>query len=154
MRKFSVDVKAFMTVIVEAPDEQTARSVVDEFVEACDPTEAFIWGYNSRREGRPIEPHKIISANGFSVDGSSDVEPYEDERQCECLNCMWNGGEAELNEIKDFHSRVEAGDTVVPAGECPECGCLAYLKDDEEPLNEDPAHVPGLNDALAPKGDA
>jgi hypothetical protein len=52
-------------------------------------------------------------------------------RPCQCLNCMWNGGETELNPIKDFHSRVEAGDTTVPAGECPECGCLAYLKDDE-----------------------
>lgn len=72
-------------------------------------------------------------------------KPEEDQRQCECFNCGWNGDEDALKEIKDFHSRVEAGDTTVPAGECPECGCLAYLK---EP---DGADDTDLNEALAPR---
>ena len=55
-------------------------------------------------------------------------------RQCACFNCGWNGGEAELGEIKGFYERVQPGDTAVPAGECPECGCLAYLKDEDDEL--------------------
>lgn len=74
MPNYAVDVKAFMTVRVEAPNEQAARAAAEEFVEACDPTDPFIWGYNQHRINRPIEPHKVTSANGFSVDGTSPVE--------------------------------------------------------------------------------
>lgn len=50
-----------------------------------------------------------------------------------CDNCMWNGDVGELNPIKDLEARLDPGG-VVPAGECPECGCLAYEteEDDEE----------------------
>jgi hypothetical protein len=74
MPKFSVDVKAFMTVSVEAPNKKAARAAAEEFVEACDPTDPVIHGYNSFRATRAIEPHTVLSAGGFAVDGTSDVE--------------------------------------------------------------------------------
>lgn len=65
--------------------------------------------------------------------------PVEDVEQAECMNCGWNGGVDELGEIKGFFERVQPGDTAVPAGECPECSCLAYLKED------DPADIIAAN---------
>lgn len=49
-----------------------------------------------------------------------------DRTPCRCDNCNWVGaaGEAEL-EICNVEERLEPGG-VVPAGECPECGGLAY----------------------------
>ena len=59
-------------------------------------------------------------------DEPDDCDDDEDAEYCQCANCrhIWNVNY--LNEIKDFHQRVQAGQ-VVPGGECPECGALAYL---------------------------
>lgn len=48
----------------------------------------------------------------------------------QCNNCEWTGLGYELDLIADFEERVEA-DCPCPAGQCPECGALAYLVDDE-----------------------
>lgn len=52
---------------------------------------------------------------------------------CKCDNCNWTGDEADLRcttaETPHLKLRVDAGATV-PAGECPACGCLAYLIDE------------------------
>jgi hypothetical protein len=69
-----VDVKAFITVRVEAPNRSAARAAADEFVEACDPEDPFIHRYNSFRTVRPVEPHTVLNSGGFVVDGSSEVE--------------------------------------------------------------------------------
>ena len=54
-------------------------------------------------------------------------------RNCHCGNCNWTGDEAELATPLDLtpglNIRLDAGATV-PAGECPECGALAYLVPD------------------------
>jgi hypothetical protein len=42
-----------------------------------------------------------------------------------CDNCHWTGGEADLMPIKDPSERLTPGG-VVPSGECPKCGALAY----------------------------
>ena len=50
--------------------------------------------------------------------------------QCTCDNCNWTGDEADLRfditDCPDLNDRLEPG-SVVPAGECPECGSFAYL---------------------------
>lgn len=42
-----------------------------------------------------------------------------------CDNCQVARPTEDLNEIKDFEQRVEPGG-IVPSGECPDCGALAY----------------------------
>ena len=49
-----------------------------------------------------------------------------DDPSVACDNCEWVGRDSELSEIKSFSLRVEDGGEV-PAGECPDCGSLAYL---------------------------
>ena len=51
---------------------------------------------------------------------------------CECGNCDWKGAAAALDAIEDAQERLSPGETV-PAGECPECGALAYLAKEEAP---------------------
>lgn len=50
----------------------------------------------------------------------------EGRRPVCCDNCEWGGAEDECVEAKDLHARLTPG-AIVPAGECPECGALAYL---------------------------
>lgn len=53
---------------------------------------------------------------------------------CECGNCDWTGPEeklgCEFDNIPDLWQRIEPGGTV-PAGECPECGALAYCQEEK-----------------------
>jgi hypothetical protein len=55
------------------------------------------------------------------ADNTSDADPVE------CDNCDWEGTLEQLGIIKDAHERLDPG-CPMPAGECPECGALAYLK--------------------------
>jgi hypothetical protein len=43
-----------------------------------------------------------------------------------CDNCgaVWNS--KTLHPIEDFFARIDV-DGTVPAGQCPDCGCLCYL---------------------------
>lgn len=54
--------------------------------------------------------------------------------KCECGDCDWTGPEedlgAELCDVEDLFQRIDPG-SEVPAGECPECGCLAYIVPEE-----------------------
>ena len=53
------------------------------------------------------------------------IEP--EARPVACDDCDWTGTEADLTwPPPDLHLRLDPGGTV-PAGECPECGVLAYL---------------------------
>jgi predicted nucleic-acid-binding Zn-ribbon protein len=55
----------------------------------------------------------------------------DDERPVECDNCGWAGEAKDVGPIHNLHERVDAGG-IVPAGECPECGCFAYIVKREE----------------------
>jgi hypothetical protein len=55
----------------------------------------------------------------------------DDDERAECANCGWTGSADDCGEIKDIFERVAAGEEM-PAGECPECGCLCHLTDKEE----------------------
>jgi len=43
-----------------------------------------------------------------------------------CDNCDWTGRCDALDPIDDIDQRLDPG-SEVPAGQCPECGALAYL---------------------------
>ena len=63
-----------------------------------------------------------------------ELELADEDRAVKCDNCDWKGTETECNEAKDLSERLDPG-CEVPAGECPECGCLAYLvKEQPEPV--------------------
>lgn len=63
-----------------------------------------------------------------TVDTATGAEP---DLLCECQHCLWTGPEADIETpyfwIDDLSQRVFPNE-VVPAGECPECGCLAHKK--------------------------
>ena len=56
------------------------------------------------------------------------IEPLPEEK-ARCANCDKVFPVSKLDEAGDLYERVEAGGEV-PAGECPECGALAYEEDD------------------------
>lgn len=96
MAKFSVDVKAFIKVDVEAENEDEARRIADSFVENLSPADGYVGGYN---QGLALagETARIGDAWDFSVDGYSDVErlceecgePFDDQsfKGKLCLYC-------------------------------------------------------------------
>lgn len=53
--------------------------------------------------------------------------------KCECDNCGWSGDHSKLDDCGDLAERLGCyaeesggGITLLPIGECPECGALAY----------------------------
>ena len=55
-----------------------------------------------------------------------------DEAPVHCNNCDWTGTVKDTNGIKDAHERLCPGEEI-PAGECPECGAMAYIADEAKP---------------------
>jgi len=51
-----------------------------------------------------------------------------DDAVCECSNCEWEGPPSEVEDLKDPNERLYPGE-IVPAGECPKCGCTAHVKE-------------------------
>lgn len=58
-------------------------------------------------------------------------EDIEDNARCECDSCDRVMEAWECNPIEEFHKKMKVGD-LVPAGECPYCGGLAYLMEDDD----------------------
>jgi hypothetical protein len=58
-----------------------------------------------------------------------------DTTECRCDDCDWSGPYRELgktlHEIHRLAERLDVGG-IVPAGECPECGCFAYVEPSED----------------------
>lgn len=85
--------------------------------------------YAAAVEARAIQRDPInIFAQVFKVDvdNRETINVDLSEPWASCQSCDWEGPIDELDQIKDFGQRVAAGETC-PAGECPECGCLAHL---------------------------
>lgn len=72
MPKYSVDVKAFITIEVEAASVASARAEADRFAEGLSPNEHYVTGWNSvqKLKGGPI----LGTVGELSVDGTSEVE--------------------------------------------------------------------------------
>lgn len=68
MPKYSVDVKCFINVGVEAANEEEAREIAEGWVEWLSPTEEQLAGY--------VYDHDVIITEGgtLSIDGDSEVE--------------------------------------------------------------------------------
>ena len=58
-----------------------------------------------------------------------------DATLCACQNCDWAGEACDLDGISDYEQRVAPGE-ITPAGQCPECGALASLKEGAAPYEE------------------
>lgn len=71
-------------------------------------------------------------------------------RKVECGNCDWTGDDSmdelgnqtaggliPLCDVEDFTERIDPG-SEVPAGECPECGALAYLVEKDNQYHKPP----------------
>lgn len=58
------------------------------------------------------------------------IQNVEPAAPCACDNCGHECPAAELEAIADLEQRLDAGGSV-PAGQCPKCGALAYLKEDK-----------------------
>lgn len=56
-----------------------------------------------------------------------------DEAKVKCDNCDWTGTGAQLHEVADIQERLDPGGEV-PAGQCPECGALAYIVTAPKPV--------------------
>ena len=56
---------------------------------------------------------------------------HEHEPPCQCDNCGWEGPQGDLDRISDYAERAAPGFMEMPAGQCPECGCLAYFEDED-----------------------
>lgn len=53
--------------------------------------------------------------------------------RCENEDCEWTGDIEQTRDMNDFWGRVAPGDEM-PAGECPECGWLAYVVKEKDEL--------------------
>lgn len=56
-----------------------------------------------------------------------------DDAVCACGNCAWRGPFAAAGQIQAPEDRLTPGEEI-PAGECPECGALAYLEKQPAPV--------------------
>lgn len=78
MSKYTVDVKALISIEVEADNEDAARSAADDYVETClSPNEDEVNAWNQVQEEDDAPP--ILSASVWTVDGYSEVEEMGDE---------------------------------------------------------------------------
>lgn len=69
------------------------------------------------------------------------IENVDDDAPCSCGDCAWTGPASDLDMISDIQERLTPNDPV-PAGQCPECGDLAYL--DEDDAQPDDTHRAAL----------
>lgn len=81
--RYTVDIKAFISVTVEADTPQAARMCADDFVHSLSPDPAFTDGYGGKQRLQ-AKPASIVSAGEFDIDGRSDVEAADaDEPRCQ-----------------------------------------------------------------------
>lgn len=64
------------------------------------------------------------------VDFRTQLDESHDDLPVACNNCEWEGRFQDVNPIKSIGDRISPGE-IVPAGECPKCGCLAHLTTDK-----------------------
>ena len=55
------------------------------------------------------------------------MKHWDDNAIAVCDNCHLYCGVSELDQIDDLEQRLDAGGGV-PAGQCPSCGALSYLR--------------------------
>jgi hypothetical protein len=63
------------------------------------------------------------------------MKHWDDDALAVCDNCLLRCAVSALDSIVDLGQRLDAGGEV-PAGQCPACGALAYLRS-EDPVGGD-----------------
>lgn len=63
----------------------------------------------------------------MTMTNTSFIHATPDATACRCDNCDWTGPASGLDDISDVQERLDPGG-VVPAGQCPACGALAYAQ--------------------------
>lgn len=71
-----------------------------------------------------------------------------DEVPVACDNCDWKGTAGDTNYINDLAERLDPGTGTVPAGECPECGSLAYVKPESTEGIDAHAYLDAIHETL------
>lgn len=66
---------------------------------------------------------------------------------CRCDDCGTITIASKLEEIDDIGERLDPG-SIVPAGQCPECGALAYYLDEVAPAGSAQAQGHKMHDLL------
>ena len=66
----------------------------------------------------------------YEVDFRAQLDESHDDLPVACNSCEWEGRFQDVNPIKSIGDRIAPGE-IVPAGECPKCGCLAHLTTDK-----------------------
>ena len=69
--------------------------------------------------------------------------PMAEDVRAACDNCEWTGLAETCSDIRNPSQRLNAG-SEVPAGECPVCGCLAYVEKPDEPAKREEVSHAGL----------
>lgn len=73
----------------------------------------------------------------------------EKPARVECANCEWTGTDldVDLADVEDLFERIDPG-SEVPAGECPKCGVLAYIVDEDNVYAAGEQKIKAQRDAL------
>lgn len=113
MPKYTLDVKVFAQVQLEAETEAEAIEAARDFL-----------GEGEMRLGECKDGSPLCAT--LSLDDSDpDVVEVSGEGVSECQNCLSRWGQADLNEVRHLSMRVAPGERM-PSGECPECGAVCH----------------------------
>lgn len=74
MPRFTVDVKAFIQIEVEAPDADAANAAAIEFVEGLAPDPNYTSAYRDKKIELGSDRYPV-EASGFDVERNNDVDP-------------------------------------------------------------------------------
>lgn len=78
MKKYSVDVKAFINVTVEAESASHARALAEDYVErSLSPSGMETEGWNDAQAEEGVKG-RIATCGSWDIDGMSDVEKVDD----------------------------------------------------------------------------
>ncbi|MCY4599891.1 MAG: hypothetical protein OXF27_08220 [Acidobacteria bacterium] len=113
-------------VFLRAMDEAMRQHWAGEVADMPDE-----WHQNDPLSAWEAAPHRshddVISLVGYAADKLADQH-----EACSCQNCRWHGTASETKTVEGLMERIglayehDHGFALLPVGECPECGALAY----------------------------
>jgi hypothetical protein len=74
----------------------------------------------------------VYGLNATEAWGRANIPHEKPPTQYECPECDWCGTEDEVNSVDDIHDCVATGEFMAP-GECPDCGALIGVADEDIP---------------------
>lgn len=126
MPKYTLDVKLFSQVEVEAISLQAAVAAVNAGI-----------GKGEVRLGA-WEDGRAIAGSAELDDEDPDVVDVRGAGVAECQDCGGRWGENDLHAVRHLTERVLPGEPM-PAGECPDCGAVCHLIDSADGTGTDAA---------------